>query len=129
VVVHEPFSEAVDDPAPLRGHVVVGLDRSAGAALAYGFSYAESHDAPLAVALVEGSPVAADAWLAPWRRSYPQVPVQRVALTGRPDEALRRTAARSALLVIGAGGTALHPLGVNCRSLVATAECPVAVIH
>jgi len=129
IVVHEPFVPTSPAPDPLRNHVVVALDASGSVALAHGFSYADSHGLPLAGALVDGSPVETDALLAPWTRRYPHVSVRQTALTGRPDVALRRAAAQAALLVIGAGGTALHPLGVTCRSLVATADCPVAVIH
>lgn len=47
-------------------------------------------------------------------------------VVGPPE---RAPAEPPSLIVIGAGGTALHPLGVTCRSLVAGAGCPVAVVH
>lgn len=47
-------------------------------------------------------------------------------VVGPPEPAPAET---PSLIVIGAGGTALHPLGVTCRSLVAGAGCPVAVVH
>jgi nucleotide-binding universal stress UspA family protein len=128
IVVHEPFPTSPSDaPAELRDHVVLALDGPA-ATLDFGFSYANSHGLPLAAARLDAS-VPFDATLDPWVRRYPRVPVRRLALSGRPADALRRAAAHAALLVIGAEGSALHPLGITCRSLVATADCPVAVIH
>jgi nucleotide-binding universal stress UspA family protein len=151
----EPEPEEVDTPSGragglLRGHVVVGLDGGGGSVLGYGFAFADSHGLPLVVARVvphadghlwfddgpagtpSGEPPAAvevAEQVAPWLRRYPHVAVRRAVLAGDGADALRRASAQAALLVIGAGGTALHPLGVVCRSLVATADCPVAVIH
>ncbi len=151
IVVHEPYGSFSPPPDPpsdiavaLRGQVVVGLDGcgASEATLGYGFGYADSHNLALVVAQVvpsadPGTPVEAglsmtrelDAELELWHQKYPEVPIQRLVLAGRPDEELRRACAEAALLVIGAGGTALHPLGVTCRSLVETAGCPVAVLH
>jgi nucleotide-binding universal stress UspA family protein len=136
--------------ALLRGDVVVGLAESgrSRAALAYGFAFADRHALGLVVTRVlppaddhlwigdgpTGSaepPAAAElaAEVEPWRRRYAHVPVTRVVVTGTPTSALRLAGAQAALLVIGAGGTAMHPLSAVCRSLVAAAGCPVAVVH
>jgi nucleotide-binding universal stress UspA family protein len=104
IVVHEPYGRSFDAFATSRapsGPVVVAVESGvpAEAPVRYGSEFADRHGLPLDV------------------------------VTGRSAEELRRAAVGAALLVIGAGGTPLHPLGGSCRSLVAGADCPVAVIH
>ncbi len=148
----DPPTGAGEIGKKLRGQVVVGLDGTwSQGLLAYGFAFADSHGLPIAVVraapradediwfdgrwqlstLAKEPPTAAElaAEIEPWHHKYPHVPVTRAVLTGRPVDALCRASAQAALLVIGAGGTALHPLSGTCRFLVASADCPVAVIH
>jgi nucleotide-binding universal stress UspA family protein len=151
IVVREPYGATPDTAgaaALARRRVVVGLDGAPSEALlAFGFAFADAHGLPIAVVRA-GIPIDQDTWFndrpvagepaaavelatetEPWRHRYPRVPVARAVLTGRPVDALRRAGAHCALLVIGAGSTALHPLSSTCRTLVAGADCPVAVIH
>jgi nucleotide-binding universal stress UspA family protein len=102
IVVHEAYGSAEPGwPTAAGGTVVVAVEAGVPAAgpLRFGAEFARLHGAGLDV------------------------------LEGRSADVVRRAAAHAALLVIGSGGTALHPLGGSCRSLVASAACPVAVIH
>jgi nucleotide-binding universal stress UspA family protein len=131
VVVHGAAAAA--RPRGVRPDVVVGVDGSPAArsALAFGFSYAASHDLPLVAAFVtahgNGAALLAEE-VHPWQFEYPAVAVRRVLLPGDPEEALRWFARGAALLTVGSTGTGLASLGSIGRGLVTRAECPVAIV-
>jgi len=137
---------------PFDGHVVVGVDGSShgSAALMFGFAFATRHRAPLAVVHVAptspcGSwiesrdplPAAEPPGLAaltelvePFRRAYPQVPVERAVLVGHPADQLLAAVDRALLLVVGRRARRHLPavtLGSTSQAIVARAPCPVAV--
>jgi nucleotide-binding universal stress UspA family protein len=145
-----------DGHGPFAGHVVVGVDGSAGgrAAAQFAFEYAHTHGLPLAavaVALDGGRDIWYDdqlleahltteppalsqlsAELEPWEREYPGVWVKRAVFTGRPIDGLLRAADGARLLVVGAhAGRPGRRLLVGSTSLdaVARALCPVAVLQ
>lgn len=144
-----------DDPPPMNGPVVVGVDASeqAASSLSYAFDAAQEREAPLvtvhtwndAVASEgsHGSPPSADLSevesagrklldeaLAPWRERYPEVEVREVLETGRPVRALLRQAEGAQLVVVGTrglGGFAGMLLGSTSQALVIHSPCPVVV--
>jgi nucleotide-binding universal stress UspA family protein len=136
----------------LRSHVVVGVDGSpaAHAALGFGFEQAQLQGLPVAAVTIAphaggdvwfddqmlqthlGVPLAEaellDEQIQPWHLEFPQVPVKRAVVAGRPAEGLRRVAEGAALLVVGtSGGAAL--LGSVSRNLVDRPPCPLAVLR
>lgn len=69
--------------------------------------------------------------LAPWREKYPQVPVTGEARRGHPAEALRHTAWRAELLVVGTRGHSMPGsllLGSVSHGVLQHAPCPVAIV-
>jgi nucleotide-binding universal stress UspA family protein len=153
-----PVVVACPEPAgsrgPFAGHVVVGVDDTPAAldALAYGFSYAASHELPLAAVHVAdswpgdfwvdedflevnfaGSPPALDLLterVEPLEPQYPKVHVKQSVFGGHPATGLLRASGQAALLVVGDRGHRLPArllLGSVSRSVLFEAGCPVAV--
>jgi nucleotide-binding universal stress UspA family protein len=152
VVVHPPAATPGQGIGHvLRSHVVTGVDGSAAtnAVLAFAFSFAANHHLPVAgvtvtehtdndvwfddrlleTHLAAESPAAAAlaAEIEPWHLKYPGVPVKRALVAGHPEEALRRAAQGATLLVIGAAGSGVAPLGRVSRHLIESAPCPVGI--
>lgn len=134
VVVVRPVPDAA---GRYPSHVVVGLEEressAAHAALEYGFGYASRHRLPLAAVHVgTENPVHMAAVIEPWSHKYPEVPVVRAALAGRPAEVLPTAAHGARLLVVGDhghSGAVRLLLGSVSQAALAHAECPVAIAH
>lgn len=144
-----------DDPPPMDGPVVVGVDASEHSAqsLAYAFDAAQRREAPLVAVHTWNDVIASDGpyaypfptdlseveeagrtlldeTLAPWRERYPDVDVREVLEPGRPVRALLRHAEDAQLVVVGTrghGGFTGMLLGSTSQALVIHAPCPVVV--
>lgn len=144
-----------DDPPPMAGPVVVGVDASEHAvqALAYAFDAARQREVPLVTVHTWNDVVATDGpyaypfptdlseveasgrklldeVLSPWRERYPDVEVREVLEPGRPVRALLRHAEDAQLVVVGTrghGGFTGMLLGSTSQALVLHAPCPVVV--
>lgn len=136
----------VPDEAPHRrddGGVVVGIDGSAGSAVAVGFGFTRAADH-------RHSLTAVSAWwgadadqetragrllsetLAPWREKYPEVTVHERVVRAHPVDALVAASAAARLVVVGsrgAGGFRGLRLGAVSHRLLQRAHCPVAVVR
>ena len=149
VVVRGP-ARSVPDSLP----VVVGVDRSAGsdAAIAFAFAAAASRRVALVavhtwsdltvepeiVAQLDWDTIQADARrmmsgrLDGWTHKYSDVHVEQVITRDRPASALLQHAARSQLVVVGAGGRGEFTgllLGSVSHAVLHRAPCPVAVVR
>ncbi|MEH1012966.1 universal stress protein [Micromonospora sp. CPCC 206060] len=135
------------------GHVVVGVDGSAGslAALGFAFERAALRGVPLHVVRAWGRPVpewtpadlhlddiaarereALDGLLADWQRRYPQVEVTVEVPAGNPAAILVAATRNAQLVVVGSrghGGLRGMLLGSVSQQLIAHAYCPVAVVR
>lgn len=150
---HCPVVVARDGQAATSGPVVVGSDGSETALRALGFAVerAAQRDVPLRVLRAWEPPgdrwvppgfdpeetaaaerAAAEAELATWRESFPDVPVEVEAVPGSPS-ALLVEASRSAQLVVvgsrGRGGLRGMLLGSVSQQLIQHSHCPVAVVR
>ncbi|MEV0005788.1 universal stress protein [Micromonospora sp. NPDC050980] len=148
---HCPVVVVRDGQAATSGPVVVGSDGSDSALRALGFAMerAAQRDVPLRVLRVwsppGGSPAdfdpedvaakqrtAVEAELAPWRETFPDVPVEISAVPGSAASLLVE-ASRSAQLVVvgsrGRGGLRGMLLGSVSQQLIQHAHCPVAVVR
>ncbi|MGC4897336.1 universal stress protein [Micromonospora sp. DT31] len=150
---HCPVVVVRDGQRATSGPVVVGSDGSETALLALGFAVerAAQRDVPLRVLRVWEPPggrrvpsdfdpeetaaaerAAAEAELAPWRESFPDVPVEIEAVPGSAA-ALLVEASRSAQLVVvgtrGRGGLRGMLLGSVSQQLIQHSHCPVAVVR
>ncbi|WP_422741097.1 universal stress protein [Micromonospora sp. WMMD754] len=150
---HCPVVVVRDGQAATSGPVVVGSDGSPSALRALGFAVerAAQRDVPLRVLRAWEPPgdrwvppdfdpqetaaterAAAEAELAPWRESFPDVPVEIEAVPGSAA-ALLVEASRSAQLVVvgsrGRGGLRGMLLGSVSQQLIQHAQCPVAVVR
>lgn len=140
---------------PFAGHVVVGVDGSAGsrAALEFAFEEASRHRRPLAAVHVTAER-REDFWfdetmlsthfstepaglnllateIEPWTHKYPEVPVKRAVFAGRPLDGLLRAATTASLLVLGRSGRRTPGqalLGTVADGAIDAAESPVAVV-
>jgi nucleotide-binding universal stress UspA family protein len=150
----------VDEPPPSGGPVVVGVDGSPASETAVDFAFdtasfrgAEliavhcwsevSFDGgwamvPLAAnwpEVAEEERLLLDERMAGWQEKYPDVPVRRLVVRGRPVRALLEEAERSGaqLIVVGSRGRggALTEMGMGSTSqaLLRYGECPVAVVR
>ncbi|AYF28880.1 universal stress protein UspA [Micromonospora tulbaghiae] len=150
---HCPVVVVRDGQAATSGPVVAGSDGSASALRALGFAVerAAQRDVPLRVLRAWEPPgdrwvppdfdpeqvaaserAAAEAELAPWRESFPDVPVEIEAVPGSAS-ALLVEASRSAQLVVvgsrGRGGLRGMLLGSVSQQLIQHSHCPVAVVR
>ncbi|WP_349878247.1 universal stress protein [Micromonospora sp. HUAS YX12] len=150
---HCPVVVVRDGQAATSGPVVVGSDGSESALRALGFAVerAAQRDVPLRVLRAWEPPgerwvppdfdpeqvaaserAAAEAELAPWRESFPDVPVEIEAVPGSAS-ALLVEASRSAQLVVvgsrGRGGLRGMLLGSVSQQLIQHSHCPVAVVR
>jgi nucleotide-binding universal stress UspA family protein len=136
------------------GPVVVGIDGTpvSEAALAFAFDAADARHVPLMavhtydVDVVESIADSMADWaaiateerevlaerLAGWGAQYPDVPVERVVLRGRPAPALVRRSKHAQLVVVGShgrGNLGRLILGSVGHAVLHRAECPVAVVR
>ncbi|MEU2703601.1 MULTISPECIES: universal stress protein [Micromonospora] len=150
---HCPVVVVRDGQAATSGPVVVGSDGSESALRALGFAVerAAQRDVPLRVLRAWEPPgdrwvppdfdpeqvaaserAAAEAELAPWQESFPDVPVEIEAVPGSAS-ALLVEASRSAQLVVvgsrGRGGLRGMLLGSVSQQLIQHSHCPVAVVR
>ncbi|MCO1616611.1 MULTISPECIES: universal stress protein [Micromonospora] len=150
---HCPVVVVRDGQAATSGPVVAGSDGSESALRALGFAVerAAQRDVPLRVLRAWEPPgdrwvppdfdpeqvaaserAAAEAELAPWRESFPDVPVEIEAVPGSAS-ALLVEASRSAQLVVvgsrGRGGLRGMLLGSVSQQLIQHSHCPVAVVR
>lgn len=119
--------------AQVRGRcLVIGVDGSPAGQAAIEFAFTEAAERNLSLTAVyagspkEGAPLLDDA-LATWREKYPDIAVTERVERSRPAATLIRTAARAALLVVGARGDG-SPLGSVTQAVLRHAACPVAVV-
>ncbi|MGR6318146.1 universal stress protein [Micromonospora soli] len=148
---HCPVVVVRDGQAATAGPVVAGVDGSESSlrALAFAVERAAQRDVPLRVLRVWEPPgerraevdreevtaserAAVEADLAPWRETFPDVPVERQVTPGNPA-ALLVDASRDAQLVVvgtrGRGGLRGMLLGSVSQQLLHHAHCPVAVVR
>ncbi|MFD6070736.1 universal stress protein [Amycolatopsis lurida] len=146
-----------DGVVPVDEPVVVGTDGSpsSAAALAFAFDEAQQRETRLVVvrtwsvmvdhgavrphfldvdpAEIEAAERAdAEAQIAPWQETYPDVEVELVVRKGRPARTLLEFSEKASLLVVGSrgrGGFQGMVLGSTSQALVAHSDCPVAVIR
>jgi nucleotide-binding universal stress UspA family protein len=114
------------------GPVVVGVDDdAAGATIDRAFEEAALHGAPL-LAVTAGSGASTadlDSQLDRWREKYPDVPVQREVVAGRPDKVLVERSEQAQMVVVGPRrhgfeGVMLGSVGTR---LLQRAHCPVLI--
>ncbi|WBB72027.1 universal stress protein [Micromonospora sp. WMMD1128] len=150
---HCPVVVVRDGQVATSGPVVVGTDGSEPALRALGFAVerAAQRDVPLRVLRAWDPPrdrwaspgfdpeestgierAAVEAELAPWRETFPDVPVEISAVPGSAASLLVE-ASRSAQLVVvgsrGRGGLRGMLLGSVSQQLIQHAACPVAVVR
>ncbi|WP_018788201.1 universal stress protein [Micromonospora sp. CNB394] len=150
---HCPVVVVRDGQTATSGPVVVGSDGSESALRALGFAVerAAQRDVPLRVLRAWEPPgdrwvppdfdpeqvaaserAAAEAELAPWRESFPDVPAEIEAVPGSASPLLVE-ASRSAQLVVvgsrGRGGLRGMLLGSVSQQLIQHSHCPVAVVR
>lgn len=136
------------------GPVVVGVDGSGIAASAVGMAFREASllGAPLVAvhawadvehdwgvpgmgedsAREETEQVVLSEALAGWPERYPDVPVERVVVAGRPRQHLLERSRSARLLVVGSrgrGGFRGMMLGSTSQALIHHANCPVMVVR
>lgn len=146
-----------DEPPPMTGPVVVGVDGSAAsdAAVAFAFEAASLRETSLIAVHTWLDVSVAEAWaalpydvdwdavaederrllaerLAGWSEKYPDVPVRRVVLRDRPVRGLLAEAEGAQLIAVGSRGRGGFPgmgLGSTSQALLHYSECPVAVVR
>lgn len=144
-------------PGPYAGHVVVGVDLSAGgdAALRFAFEYAAARRLPLAAVRVATDGGGEDYWfdermlethfaavpgsmslvaerVERLRHRFPEVPVKlAVSRSDDPGTGLLRAASGAQLLAIGQrdADPGHDPLGPVALTVLLDARCPVAVLR
>ncbi|MET7833670.1 universal stress protein [Micromonospora sediminicola] len=150
---HCPVVVVRDGQAATSGPVVVGSDGSPSALRALGFAVerAAQRDVPLRVLRAWEPPgdrwvppdfdpeetaaterAAAEAELAPWRESFPDVPVEIEAVPGSAAALLVEASRPAQLVVVGSrgrGGLRGMLLGSVSQQLIQHAHCPVAVVR
>lgn len=150
---HCPVIVVRDGQAATSGPVVVGVDGSPSSVQALGFAFerAAQRDVPLRALRVWEPPgerwvppgfdpeeasaterAAAEADLAPWRKSFPDVPVEVVANPGNPAALLVEESRAAQLVVVGSrgrGGLRGMLLGSVSQQLIHHSHCPVAVVR
>ncbi|MET7990931.1 universal stress protein [Amycolatopsis sp. NPDC005232] len=144
-----------DDPPPVAGPVLVGLDGSPDSNDALGYACEEAAARGTALVAVhtwneitpEGKLRAAgtrpedvaaterrrvDEQLAPWREKFPDLPIDVVVVRGRPVRTLLELGADAQLVVVGSrgrGGFTGMLLGSTSQALLVHSACPVAVVR
>ncbi|MCW3844676.1 universal stress protein [Micromonospora yasonensis] len=150
---HCPVVVVRNGQAATSGPVVVGVDGSETSLRALGFAVerAAQRDVPLRVLRVWEPPgerwvppgfdpeqitaaerAAAEADLAPWRKTFPDVPVEIRATPGSPAALLVEASREAQLVVVGTrgrGGLRGMLLGSVSQQLIHHALCPVAVVR
>ncbi|MEU1812964.1 universal stress protein [Micromonospora aurantiaca (nom. illeg.)] len=150
---HCPVVVVRDGQAATSGPVVVGSDGSESALRALGFAVerAAQRDVPLRVLRAWEPPgdrwvppdfdpeqvaaserAAAEAELAPWRESFPDVPVEIEAVPGSASALLVEASGSAQLVVVGSrgrGGLRGMLLGSVSQQLIQHSHCPVAVVR
>ncbi|PTA44247.1 universal stress protein [Micromonospora sp. RP3T] len=150
---HCPVVVVRDGQAATSGPVVVGSDGSPSALRALGFAVerAAQRDVPLRVLRVweppgdrwappdfdpedvaAGERTAAEAELAPWRETFPNVPVEISTVPGSAASLLVEASRAAQLVVVGSrgrGGLRGMLLGSVSQQLIQHAHCPVAVVR
>ncbi|MEU4674939.1 universal stress protein [Amycolatopsis sp. NPDC023774] len=144
-----------DDPPPVGGPVLAGLDGSPDSTDALGYACEEAAARgttlvaihtwseitpdgslrkrdfdPEAVAAAERRLV--DEQLAPGREKFPKLPVDVVVVRGRPVRALLERGAEAQLIVVGSRGRGAFTgmlLGSTSKALLVHSACPVAVVR
>ncbi|MEV8614279.1 universal stress protein [Amycolatopsis sp. NPDC051373] len=144
-----------DDPPPVAGPVLAGLDGSPDSNDALGYACEQAAARGTALVAVhtwneitpEGKLRAAgtrledvaaterrrvDEQLAPWREKFPDLPIDVLVVRGRPVRALLELGADAQLVVVGSrgrGGFTGMLLGSTSQALLAHSACPVAVVR
>ncbi|MGY0007128.1 universal stress protein [Micromonospora sp. I033] len=150
---HCPVIVVRDGQQATSGPVVVGVDGSPSSVQALGFAVerAAQRDVPVRALRVWEPPgerwapsgfdpeeanaaerAAAEADLAPWRKSFPGVPVEVVASPGNPAALLVEASREAQLVVVGSrgrGGLRGMLLGSVSQQLIQHSACPVAVVR
>jgi nucleotide-binding universal stress UspA family protein len=150
---HCPVIVVRDGRPVTSGPVVVGADGSPSSVQALGFAVerAAQRDVPVRALRVWEPPAegrvppgfdldeaaateraAVEADLAPWRESFPDVPVEVVANPGSPAALLVEESRTAQLVVVGSrgrGGLRGMLLGSVSQQLIHHAQCPVAVVR
>ncbi|WP_089153888.1 universal stress protein [Micromonospora sp. NBS 11-29] len=150
---HCPVVVVRDGQVATSGPVVLGSDGSPSALRALGFAVerAAQRDVPLRVLRVWEPPgdrwtppdfdpeataatelAAAEAELAPWRETFPDVPVEITAVPGSAASLLVEASRAAQLVVVGSrgrGGLRGMLLGSVSQQLIQHAHCPVAVVR
>ncbi|NES14956.1 MULTISPECIES: universal stress protein [Micromonospora] len=150
---HCPVVVVRDGQAATSGPVVVGVDGSETSLRALGFAVerAAQRDVPLRVLRVWEPPgerwvppgfdpeevtaterAAAEADLAQWRETFPEVPVEIRVTPGNPAALLVEASQEAQLVVVGTrgrGGLRGMLLGSVSQQLIHHAHCPVAVVR
>ncbi|NES31758.1 universal stress protein [Micromonospora terminaliae] len=150
---HCPVIVVRDGRPATSGPVVVGADGSPSSVEALGFAIerAAQRDVPVRALRVWEPPregrvppgfdpeeagaterAAAEADLAPWRETFPDVPVEVVANPGSPSALLVEESRSAQLVVVGSrgrGGLRGMLLGSVSQQLIQHAQCPVAVVR
>ncbi len=150
---HCPVVVVRDGQKATSGPVVVGLDGSQASLRALGFAIerAAQRDVPLRVLRAWEPPgerwvppgfdpeqataterASAEADLAQWRETFPDVPVEVEVTPGNPAALLVRASQAAQLVVVGSrgrGGLRGMLLGSVSQQLIHHAHCPVAVVR
>lgn len=150
---HCPVVVVRDGQAATSGPVVVGVDGSETSLRALGFAVerAAQRDVPLRVLRIWEPPgerwvppgfdpeeataterAAAEADLAQWRETLPEVPVEIRVTPGNPAALLVEASREAQLVVVGTrgrGGLRGMLLGSVSQQLIHHAHCPVAVVR
>ncbi|MFD8496084.1 universal stress protein [Amycolatopsis sp. NPDC059657] len=144
-----------DDPPPTAGPVLVGVDGSPASEAAIEFACEEASLRRTGLTVVhtwnevltedgirrgpvdsgriheDESRLLAEQ-LAGWQEKYPDVPISRVVMRGRPVRTLLEFGDRAQLIVVGSrgrGGFKGMLLGSTSQALLAHSACPVAVVR
>jgi nucleotide-binding universal stress UspA family protein len=151
---HCPVVVVRQGQAATSGPVVVGVDGSESSLRALGFAVerAAQRDVPLRLLRVWAPPpgerwvdpgsapeeteaaerAAAEESLAPWRRTFPDVPAEIQVAPGNPAALLVEASRVAQLVVVGSrgrGGLRGMLLGSVSQQLIHHASCPVAVVR